>query len=518
MYEEFYGFRTRPFSILPDADFLYLSKGHRFALSLLEYGLGSQTGFTVITGEIGSGKTTLVQYLLQNFAADHTIGHITNTAELNADLLKWLLHAFGVHYSGENKVDLYQRLVDYIKQRYSEGHDCVLIIDEAQHLTAETLESLRLLSNINSGKDHLLKILLVGQPELSQTLARPDLVQFAQRISTSFHLKPLSLLETREYIRNRLKIAGGAETLFDDVASDFIHLISGGVPRQINILCDTALVYGYADGQRHIDLNTVIGVLRDRASGQRVNEPGSIGALDRDSIEKMIKQTREKEFSREATQGISQPAPSRAVPSVLESTEEVVREPLQMNVGDIHAGNIDGAPERFGRQNSAISAATSSPESGLVRGTNRSSNRPDFFPNPSERLQASIGTLSARKKQDSGATVPKKPIARPFQIYPVAEGDKDAPQQHTPKEHLAVDGKEKQGRSSFSLQRTVLLIVAAILVIAIVVFMAAQHARSSDYQQIFIRNDVCMHMRISSAGIQIWFLKRLPTQLAEFGA
>src|SRR5918994_2151392 len=182
MYEEFYGFRARPFSILPDADFLYLSKGHRFALSLLEYGLGSQTGFTVITGEIGSGKTTLVQYLLQNFAAEHTIGHITNTAELNTELLKWLLHAFGVQYSGENKVDLYQRLVDYIKQQYSEGHDCVLIIDEAQHLAAETLESLRLLSNINSGKEHLLKILLVGQPELSQTLARPDLVQFAQRI------------------------------------------------------------------------------------------------------------------------------------------------------------------------------------------------------------------------------------------------------------------------------------------------------------------------------------------------
>src|ERR1044071_9466029 len=120
MYEEFYGFRTRPFSILPDSDFLYLSRGHRFALSLLEYGLGSQTGFTVIKGEIGSGKTTLVQYLLQNSAADHTVGHITNTAELNDDLLKWLLHAFGVKYGGESKVDLYQRFVDFVKLRYSE--------------------------------------------------------------------------------------------------------------------------------------------------------------------------------------------------------------------------------------------------------------------------------------------------------------------------------------------------------------------------------------------------------------
>src|ERR1044071_2698978 len=124
MYEEFYGFRTRPFSILPDSDFLYLSRGHRFALSLLEYGLGSQTGFTVITGEIGSGKTTLVQYLLRNSAADHTIAHITNTSDLNSNLLKWLLQAFGVKFSGEDKVELYQKFVDFVRQKYADGHDC----------------------------------------------------------------------------------------------------------------------------------------------------------------------------------------------------------------------------------------------------------------------------------------------------------------------------------------------------------------------------------------------------------
>src|SRR6185295_7564045 len=214
MYEEFYGFRVRPFSILPDSDFLYRSRGHRLALSLLEYGLNAQTGFTVITGEIGSGKTTLVQYLLKNASSAHTIGHITNTGELNKDLMKWVLLAFDIKRGSEQDVDLYQQFVAFVRKRYSEGKDCVLVIDEAQHLNAETLEALRLISNINTGKDHLLKMLLVGQPELQKTLARPGLVQFAQRISASYHLKPLSLLETREYIATRLKIAGGSDLLF----------------------------------------------------------------------------------------------------------------------------------------------------------------------------------------------------------------------------------------------------------------------------------------------------------------
>lgn len=314
MYEDFYGFRTKPFSILPDAQFLYLSRGHRYALSLLEYGLGGQTGFTVVTGEIGSGKTTLVQHLLGKSAANHTIGLITNTAELNRDLMKWLLHAYGIDHRGADQVGQYQAFVDFVKQKYEAGCDCVLIIDEAQHLGPESLEALRLLSNINSGKDHLLKILLVGQPELLETLARPDLVQFRQRISANFHLKPLGLLETREYIRYRLKVAGGDETLFDDLSCDFIHIVGGGIPRQINLLCDTALIYGYADSRHDVDLDTVVGVLRDRASFQSLASVPPLGDLARTSIETLIREVREKEFARESALGLSRdrssPSPS----------------------------------------------------------------------------------------------------------------------------------------------------------------------------------------------------------------
>ena len=472
MYEEFYGFRTRPFSILPDADFLYLSKGHRFALSLLEYGLGSQTGFTVITGEIGSGKTTLVQYLLQNFAADHTIGHITNTAELNADLLKWLLQAFGVQSVGNSNVELYQQLVAYIKQQYAHGHDCVIIIDEAQHLTAETLESLRLLSNINIGKDHLLKIILVGQPELSQTLSRPDLVQFSQRISTSFHLKPLNLLETREYIRNRLKIAGGSESVFESLASDFIYMVSGGVPRQINILCDTALVYGFADGKRRVDLNTVLGVLRDRAAGQRVNEPHSIAALDRNLIEKMLKETREKEFAREASEGISERE---------ESADESIQPETVMAV-EARSAPTSNAPitksAQQGKEPAGQMALFKNPRSNATMpakdhpNTAQAARQPELHSRLSENLEASLRAVRKPELPQKPATTAPARAPRPFKIYPAQDREPDRHElRHV---QNATETKLPSTRRHWPLKAVALVVIALILAVGFAVLVRLQ--------------------------------------------
>lgn len=302
MYEEFFGFRTRPFSVLPDSEFLYLSRGHRFALSLLEFGLGDQTGYTVITGEIGSGKTTLVNHLLDRSAANHIIGLITNTAMINDAVMPWLFHAFDLPYASEDDVTAYKRLVGFLTERSENGQDCVLIIDEAQHLSHKTLETLRLISNINVGKRHLLKLILVGQPELLDTLARPDLTQFAQRISANFHLNSLNLLETREYIRTRLMIAGGVGTIFDDLACDFIFVVTGGTPRQINILCDTALIYAYAESQLYIDLDIVIAVLKDRATSQRLGLGSglTLEELDRARVEQSIGEVRKREFAKEA--------------------------------------------------------------------------------------------------------------------------------------------------------------------------------------------------------------------------
>ncbi|MEM7172636.1 MAG: AAA family ATPase, partial [Pseudomonadota bacterium] len=183
MYESFYGLREKPFSLLPDPEFLYLSEKHRSALNVLQYGLTGQAGFTVVSGEVGSGKTTLVRRFLREVDSDTTIGMIHNTHRKLGDILQWILLAFDLDYRGKEKVQLYQIFTDFLIEQYALGRRSVLIIDEAQNLDADTLEELRMLSNVNASKDLVLQIILVGQPELVDTLSRPDLRQFAQRIA-----------------------------------------------------------------------------------------------------------------------------------------------------------------------------------------------------------------------------------------------------------------------------------------------------------------------------------------------
>jgi putative secretion ATPase (PEP-CTERM system associated) len=267
VYEKFYGLREKPFSLLPDPSFLYLSRKHQMALALLEYGLANQAGFTVISGEIGAGKTTLIRYLLNRVGRDINVGLITNTHRSLGELLHWVLLAFGLPHAGQDKIAMYHTFVNYLIAEYGKNRRTVLIVDEAQNLGPETLEELRMLSNINADKDQVLQVFLVGQPGLRDLLRRPDLEQFAQRISADFHLEPLGLDETRGYIRHRVTVAGGDGALFDDAACETVYRESGGVPRLINLLCDTALVYGYAQQAPAITTAIVEEVARDKRKG-----------------------------------------------------------------------------------------------------------------------------------------------------------------------------------------------------------------------------------------------------------
>jgi type II secretory pathway predicted ATPase ExeA len=268
MYEAFFGFREKPFSLLPDPTFLYLTDKHRRALTLLEYGLTSQSGFTVVTGEIGSGKTTLVRKLLQSDDPDVTVGLINNTQCGSIDeLLRWVAFAFNLNYSGRHQVELYDVFTDFLVQEYASGRRVVLIIDEAQQLGLELLEQVRMLSNINADKHQVIQFILVGQPNLRSYLRRPELVQFAQRIVVDYHLQPLDEAETVAYIRHRLTVAGGSPDLFTPAAASLIWRHARGVPRIVNMLCDTALVYAFSDQQPRADEALVREVLKDKSQG-----------------------------------------------------------------------------------------------------------------------------------------------------------------------------------------------------------------------------------------------------------
>lgn len=268
MYDRFYGLSSMPFSLLPDADFLFPSRRHRRAMNLLDYGTLSQVGFMVITGEVGAGKTTVIRRYLRNVGADVAVGVITNPSRNLGRLLDWIMQAFEIEKTGRDEAERYHIFVDFLVKQYAKGRRSVLIVDEAQNLDGDMLEDLRMLSNVNNEKDQLLQIILVGQPELLETLQKPDLRQFVQRIAVHCHLDPLTPDETSAYIRYRLECVGGSPSLFTEEACAAIHYFSGGVPRLINLLCDQALTYGFSEDKESVSLPTVLEVVQDRARGQ----------------------------------------------------------------------------------------------------------------------------------------------------------------------------------------------------------------------------------------------------------
>ena len=264
MYNEFYGLTEKPFTILPDPDYLYWGNHHAMAFSMLEYGIMNQAGFTVITGEVGCGKTTLIRHLLNTMSANLNVGLISNVQDGTGDLLQWVLLAFDQPFTETSNVKLFDQFQRYLIEEYGNGRKTVLIVDEAQNLGLKTLEQLRMLSNINADKNQLLQLILVGQPQLKDLLQRPELVQFSQRISSDFYIKPFNLEEVGTYISHRLKVAGCEEKIFTDEACTYIYMASRGIPRLINIICDTALIYGFSDDVREISKDIIEKVLIDK--------------------------------------------------------------------------------------------------------------------------------------------------------------------------------------------------------------------------------------------------------------
>jgi len=270
MYNQFYGFREKPFSLLPDPDFLYVSKEHGTGLNLLELAILNQSGFCVISGEIGAGKTTIIRELLNRLDDQVRVGLITNTHASFSDLMRWILAAFELKVESDEGIFMHRQFTDFVTEQFNSGRHTLLIIDEAQNLSVAALEQLRMLSNINSGSELLLQVILVGQRELRENLKRPELEQFAQRISIDYFLAPLNESETTAYIEHRVAHAGGKNPLFDVEACARIYKYSCGIPRVINRLCDLSLVYGYAENVQTIGASLVEAVV----SKQKLDKPG----------------------------------------------------------------------------------------------------------------------------------------------------------------------------------------------------------------------------------------------------
>lgn len=265
MYEKHFNLRCKPFSLSPDPAFLFASKRHAQAYALLEYAVHEQVGFAVITGEVGAGKTTLIRKLLSEFICD-PVGLVSHTHENLKSVVPSVLDAFGL--LGKNvprdEAGRYRYLVEFLVEQYAQGKHCLLIIDEAQNLSLAALEQLRLLSNVNSDGNLLLQTILVGQPELRDKLRRPELRQFAQRISVDFFLPTLSLEDALRYIDHRLLTAGGTSELFAESAKQLIVSHTNGLPRLINNLCDMALVYAFGEGLHNVTDSIVRLVLQDK--------------------------------------------------------------------------------------------------------------------------------------------------------------------------------------------------------------------------------------------------------------
>lgn len=248
MYESFFGLKEPPFNVTPDPRFIYLSRHHQEALSTLLYGIESRRGFIEITGEIGAGKTTLCRTLLNELQGRAHTAFIFNPKLSEIELLQTIVEDFGITPKGKRRKDYFDALNRFLLQELEKGNNAVLIIDEAQNLTPRALEQIRLLSNLETTREKLLQIILVGQPELRALLGRPDLVQLRQRIATRSHLPALNREETARYLAHRLRVAGSEAQVFTSESIERIFERSGGVPRLINVLADRALLAAFVKG------------------------------------------------------------------------------------------------------------------------------------------------------------------------------------------------------------------------------------------------------------------------------
>ena len=285
MYLSYYGFQEKPFALSPDPRFLYLSDSHREVLGHLVYGIEQGEGFMAITGEVGTGKTTLCRTLLSRLGAESEVAFLFNPTLTPLELLKAINAEFGLSTFGDSRPELTEVLNGFLLEQSAQGRRVLLIVDEAQNLETDTLEQLRLLSNLETETTKLLQIVLLGQPELDEKLAQTEMRQLRQRISVWWHLGPLEASETAAYVRHRLRIAGALDRpIFTDGGLRAVHQLSRGVPRVINLVCDRALLAGYAEQKAQIDRKLVsrtateLRPARARRSSRKVWWGSGIGA------------------------------------------------------------------------------------------------------------------------------------------------------------------------------------------------------------------------------------------------
>jgi len=265
MYESFYGLTSKPFQLNPDPSFYFASKQHRRATAYLEYGMHQNEGFIIITGEVGAGKTTIVRGLLESLDQDKVVAAHLMSTQLDADdTLRLVGAAFGIRTRDVSKADVLMSLEAFLINMTTKGKRCLLIVDEAQNLTARAVEELRMLSNFQFGNHALLQSYLIGQPEFREILQSPQMMQFRQRVIASCHIGPMDVEETRGYVEHRLKHAGATGSPeFSDDSFEAIFKASSGIPRRINSLCDRLLLLGYLTDKKAFEAADVEEVARE---------------------------------------------------------------------------------------------------------------------------------------------------------------------------------------------------------------------------------------------------------------
>lgn len=273
MYEEFFGLEVKPFELVPNPEFFYLSRSHKKALNFLEYGLYERAGFILLTGEVGSGKTSILRNIIRDMNSDVALSMLFNTRVSNKQVLSMINEDFGLNVTSKDKITLLRNLNDFLVGIHSEQRRAVVIIDEAQNLSISALEEIRMLSNLEAADSKLLQIILVGQPELEKTIAREELRQLRQRISVYCRIAPLTLKETEDYVYHRLQKAGNRNALtWGEGTFEALFRLSSGIPRVVNVFCDFILLAAYVENRTELDVEFVEEVIWDVSWDKHISE------------------------------------------------------------------------------------------------------------------------------------------------------------------------------------------------------------------------------------------------------